>query len=97
MVKSQKLYSPQTFCEQMTGYCYGFIKDDTVAEIEAVLRKHGLESEHWSYPLEEIDRIVENGINVVLVDVSGFDEQSVWRTKYRWFEVPEDFEDKEDK
>ena len=82
MVRSQNLYSPQNYCEKMTGFCYGFHQDDTVAEIEAVLRKHGLESEHWSYPLDEIEHIVENDINVVLVDVSGFDKQGVWRTRY---------------
>ena len=96
MVKSQIIYSPQNYCEKMTGFCYSFNKDDTVAEIEAVLKKHGLGCKHWSYPLEEISYIVENNINVVLVDVSGFDKQGVWRTKYRWFEVPEDFEEEDD-
>lgn len=96
MVKSQNLYTPQNYCEKMTGFCYGFRQDDTVAEIEAVLRKHGLESDHWSYPLDEIEHIVENDINVVLVDVSGFDKQGVWRTRYRWFEVSEDFKEDAD-
>ena len=95
-VKSEKLYTPQTYCEKMTGRCYGFKEDDTVGEIEEVLRRHGLESENWSYPLSEIDHIVENGLNVVLVDVSGFSEEGKWRQEYRWFEVPEDFEDESD-
>lgn len=92
-VKSEKLYAPQTYCEKMTGRCYGFNQDDTVGEIEEVLKRHGLESENWCYPLSEIDHIVENGLNVVLVDVSGFDKQGKWRQEYRWFEVPEDFEE----
>ncbi len=96
MVKSEKLYTPQTYCEKLTGNCYCFNQDDTVKEIECVLRHNGLESEHWSYPLSEIDHIVENGLNVVLVDVSGFDKHGRWKKEYRWFEVPEDFEEGKD-
>ena len=80
----------------MIGRCYGFKQDDTVGEIEEVLKRHGLESENWSYPLSEIDHIVENGLNVVLVDVSGFDKQGKWRQEYRWFEVPEYFEEEDE-
>lgn len=96
MVKSEKLYTPQTYCEKLTGYCYCFKQDNTVAEIEAVLKKHGLQDVHWNYALTEIDHIVENELNVVLVDVSGFDKQGVWHHEYRWFEVPEDFEEEGD-
>ena len=95
-VKSEKIYTPQSYCEKMTGCCYGFNQDDTVGEIEEVLKRHGLESENWSYPLSEIDHIVENGLNVVLVDVSGFDKHGKWRQEYRWFEVPEDFEEEDE-
>ena len=95
-VKSEKIYTPQTYCEKMTGRCYGFKQDDTVGEIEEVLKRHGLESENWSYPLSEIDHIVENGLNVVLVDVSGFSKEGKWRQEYRWFEVPEDFEEEDE-
>ena len=95
-VKSEKIYTPQTYCEKMTGRCYGFKQDDTVGEIEEVLKRHGLESENWSYPLSEIDHIVENGLNVVLVDVSGFDKQGKWRQEYRWFEVFDDFEEEDE-
>ena len=95
-VKSEKIYTPQSYFEKMTGRCYGFNQDDTVGEIEEVLKRHGLESENWSYPLSEIDHIVENGLNVVLVDVSGFDKQGKWRQEYRWFEVPEYFEEEDE-
>jgi hypothetical protein len=47
----------------------------------------------FDYPLSEIDHIVENKINVVLVDVSGFDKNGIWQHEYRWFEVPEIFEE----
>ena len=95
-VKSEKLYTPQTYCEKLTGCCYGFDHEDTVFEMETVLKRHGLESEHRSYPLSEIDHIVENNLCVVLVDVSGFSKEGKWKQEYRWFEVPEDFEDESD-
>ena len=95
-VKSEKLYSPQTYCEKMTGCCYGFDHEDTVNEMGTVLKRHGLESEIWSYLLSEIDRIVENGLNVVLLDVSGFSKEGKWRQEYRWFELPEDFEEEDE-
>ena len=95
-VKSKKIYTPQSYCEKMTGCCYGFDHENTVFEMETVLKRHGLESDCWSYPLSEIDHIVENELHVVLVDVSGFDKQGKWRQEHRWFEVPEDFEDESD-
>ena len=95
-VMSEKLYTPQTYCEKMIGCCYGFDHEDAVHEIETVLKRHGLESDHWSYPLDEIEHIVENDINVVLVDVSGFDKHGKWKMEYRWFEVSEDFKEEDD-
>lgn len=96
MVKSEKIYTPQTYCEKMTGYCYGFRQEDAVGEIEEILGKHGLEAEHWSYQLSEIEHIVENELDVVLVDVSGFDKQAIWRQEYRWFRVFDDFKEGEE-
>jgi hypothetical protein len=52
---------------------------------ENVLNVAGLEL--WNYPLNEIDHIVENKIDVVLVDCSHF-EDDYWITELRWFEVP---------
>ena len=33
-VKSEKLYTPQTYCEKLTGCCYGFDHEDTVFEMK---------------------------------------------------------------
>ena len=96
MVKSKKIYSPQSFVGAITGKYYIHKHDDTVKEIHDLLRLNGYETSSnplWDYPLDEIDHIVENGIPVVLVDVSGFNEDEEWIQEYRWFEVPEDFED----
>ena len=96
MVKSKKVFSPQEFVELMTGKTVCFSKDDTVAEIEAVLNSSIVE-ELWNYPLDEIAHIVEDDLNVVLVDVSGHNKDGEWVNEWRWFEVTEDFsEDTED-
>ena len=64
MVKSEKLYTPQTYCEKLTGYCYCFKQDNTVAEIEAVLKKHGLQDMHWNYALKDDVYGVYSGVNL---------------------------------
>jgi hypothetical protein len=43
----------------------------------------------WDYPLDEIDHIVENELNVVLVDTSYVDDDTCELVnEYRWFEIP---------
>lgn len=95
MVKSDKLYTPQEYVEAITGNCYAFPQDDTIAEIEAALESNGCGG-YWSYPLSEIGHIAEMDIDVVLVDVSGFDEEGEWRNAVRWFEVPDDFAERKE-
>ena len=90
MVKSNKIYTPQSYVYAVTGLCFCFSQDDTVAEIQDKLDRYCFDT-LWNYPLTEIDHIVENKLNVVLVDVSGFAGGNEWVTEYRWFEVPEDF------
>lgn len=86
MVKSNELFNPQSYLELVTGFCYfQRITEDVFAFIENVLNVAGLEL--WNYPLNEIDHIVENKIDVVLVDCSHFDD-GCYATELRWFEVP---------
>lgn len=96
MVKSKQIYSPQNFVGEVTGRYYIHKHDDTVKEIHDLLKLNEIETDEeplWDYPLDEIEHIVENGINVVLVDVSGFNEKDEWIAEFRWFEVPEWFEE----
>ena len=93
MVATNKLYSPQKFVEVLTGKYYIFDGDDDIEEIHKLLRKNGIESYEnplWDYPLNEIDHIVENDINVVLVDVMVTNEDDEFEHKLRWFEIPAD-------
>lgn len=91
-VKSSTIYSPQAFVEAVTGHCFCFKHEDTVREIEEVLKRFCSQT-LWNYPLTEIDHIVENDLKVVLVDVSGFYGDMEMVQKFRWFEVPDDFEE----
>lgn len=88
MVKSNSLFNPQSYLEIVTGYCY-FQKstENSIEFIDNVLQLNGLEL--WNYPLNEIDHIVENEIDVVLVDCSYF-KNNCYINEYRWFEVPSD-------
>ena len=90
MVISKTIYTPQQFCEAMTGECYSVSSEDTCEQIYRILRREGVvgrETSLRSYALDEIERIAQEGTNVVLVDVSGFYQTDDWETVYRWFEV----------
>jgi hypothetical protein len=92
MVKSEKIYSPVNYLELMTGVCYFIDGENDVEFIEKILEEEC--DSAWSYPLSEIDHIVENDLNVVLVDCMVVNEgTNNFEHVYRWFEVPEDFRD----
>ena len=92
MVKSEKIYSPQSYIGAVTGKHYSFTRHEwPVDSILEVLTLEGYDN-LWDYPLTEIDHIVENGHDVVLVNCS-FYEENEHIEEYRWFEVPEDFKE----
>jgi hypothetical protein len=91
MVKSEQIYSPQNYLMEVTDNCYIINGDDDVGLIERILYENGFDL--WSYPLSEVDHIVENNIDVVLVDCMVYNEETKeYDHEYRWFEVPEGFE-----
>lgn len=95
MVKSEKLYTPQTYLELVTGEYFLIHGDNDIEEVENILCKFGFDCLN-NYPLSEIDHIVENDLNVVLVDCMVYnDKTKEYEHVYRWFEVDEDFEEKE--
>lgn len=96
MVKSEQIYSPQSYLEAVTGECYIVRGDDDIESIDKILRRK-LNRSLWNYPLSEIDHIVENEIDVVLVDCMVYNEdKKEFEHVYRWFEVSEDFKEEED-
>lgn len=94
MVKSKKIYSPQSYLMAVLDKCFIIRGDNDIEEIEAILKDY--ERGFWNYPLSEIDHIVENDLNVVLVDCMVYDEtEKEFKHEYRWFEVPEWFKEEE--
>ena len=95
MVKSEQIYSPQSYLEGITGLCYFISGDNDIDFIQKVFDEEGYEL--WNYQLSEIDHIVENNLDVVLVDCMVYNEQKEeFQHEYRWFEVTEDFEEEYD-
>lgn len=94
MVVTNKLYSPQEFVEVLTGkyYTWTWDNDNDIEVIHDLLYHNGIESDEsplWDYPLNEIAHIVENNINVVLVDVAVWNEETRhFEHEVRWFEIP---------
>lgn len=96
MVKSEHIYSPQNYLMAVTGKCYFIHGEDDVELIQEILVENGYSETLWDYPLSEINHIVENNLNVVLVDCMVVNpETDQFEHQYRWFEVPEDFEEEE--
>ena len=94
MVKSEKIYSPQSYLEAATGKCYMISGENDIELIQEILVENGYSDELWDYPLSEIDHIVANDLNVVLVDCMVVNpETNQFEHQYRWFEIPEDFEE----
>ena len=93
MVVTNKLYSPQEFVEVLTGKYYIIDGDNDIDEIHELLCQNGVESEEnplWDYPLNEIDHIALNDINVVLVDVMIINDDDEFEHELRWFEIHEE-------
>lgn len=92
MVKSERIYSPQQYLEAVTSNCYLIRGENDIKLIQDVIGIERLTL--WDYPMSEIDHIVENNLNVVLVDCMVVNEETdQFEHQYRWFEVPEDFEE----
>lgn len=96
MVLTNRVYTTQSFLEAITDKCYiiGSYIDNDIDFIHEILTVEGFEDDTdntlWDYPLNEIDEIVHNELNVVLVEVGYFDENDNLIKEYRWFEVPEE-------
>ena len=95
MVKSEQIYSPQSYLAGITGRCYFINGDNDIDFIQGIFDEWGYEL--WNYPLSEIGHIVENNLDVVLVDCMVYHEkEKEFEHVYRWFEVTPDFEQEYD-
>lgn len=89
MVKSNKIYTTQSFCEEFLGFCPIVNGDED--ELRNILDRDARFDDLWNYSLDEIYHIVEHDLNVVLVDASYVDDETFELVnEYRWFEIPEE-------
>ncbi len=94
MVMTNKVYSPQQYLRILTDNCYIIKGDNDVETVEVILEELGYCL--WSYPLCEIEHIIENELDVVLVDCMIYNKQKrEFVHEYRWFEV-DDWPEEED-
>lgn len=92
MVKSNKIYTPSKYLMGVTGNYYPMRSKNDIKYITHILNQYGY-TELWDFPLNEIDHIVENNLDVILVDCNVYNETTKeFEPEYRWFEVPEDFD-----
>lgn len=89
-ILSEKVFTGKEYLELLTGNYY--IKGDTQNEIEHILACIDYEV-LWSFPLDEIDEVIENGLKVVLVQCSK--EENYTEYEYRWFELPNNISKKQ--
>lgn len=76
-VKSNIIYSPQNYLEALTGKCYIIHgREPVLKQVCRILKENNLPAK--SYP-------------IVLVDCSEFTEDMRLVPQYRWFRVPDNF------
>jgi hypothetical protein len=85
VVKSEHIFSPLQYINLVTGKRYKDLVID-LKTVELVLSQNGLDN-LWSYPLNEIDEVMEQCSAVVLVKLYSFETGD---DEYRWFEIPEE-------
>lgn len=85
MVKSEKVFSTQSYCDSFLGFCP--ITNSARDELRHILDDAG-HTELWDYPLSEIEDVSGPDHQVVLVDVSYVGDSDLVQ-EFRWFEVPE--------
>ena len=86
MVKSNFIFSVQSFCDSYLGFCP--VVNGNKGDLRDLLDNNGYDN-LWDYPLSEINIIVENKLDVVLVDCSYIDDSGNLTPNYRWVEIPE--------
>ena len=93
-VKSDIVYSPQTFLEDLLGKCYFFRLEKTVREhVDKLIKANG--KEPISFSLSDTEKAIKSGKPIVLVDCCDYSSDRRYIPDYRWYAVPVDFNEKE--
>ena len=94
IVMYNKILTPEAYLAMMTGKIFYTNVDNQLEFIEKTLDREFGEGSYWSYPLEEIDKIVITKKKVVLVEIVNIiikDNKAEQEKLYRWFEVPDEW------
>lgn len=93
MIVSNKIYSAQKYLEIVLDKTYIISGDNDIEFVERMLEVH--EKCLWNYPLNEINHVLENDLDVILVDYMVYNNEThEYEHVYRWSEV-DGFEDLE--
>ena len=102
-VKSNIIYSPQNYLEALTGKCYIIHgREPVLKQVCRILKENNLPAK--SYPLKDTVRAVRFKLqetekalsrkgNYVLVSCCDVSKDLVPYEEYRWFRVPDNFEE----
>lgn len=89
-VKSNTVYSPQAFLEDLFGEAYYFNHKTTYREqVDEIMREHG--QNPVTYYLTDTEKAVKSGKPIVLVNCCDFSSDGDYICDYLWYEVPENF------
>ena len=89
-VKSDIVYSPQAFLEDLLGKCYFFRPEKTVREqVDKLIKANG--KEPISFSLSDTEKAIKCGKSIVLVDCCDYSYDRRYIPDYRWYAVPENF------
>lgn len=89
-----KMLTPQTYLEMMTGNYYLLRAANQLEQVENILDEQFGEGACWSYALDDIGEVMENDGKVVLVECVNIvmkGDKAEQDPIYRWFEVPDDW------
>ena len=94
VIMYDKVLTPQTYLEMMTGKYYCLNADNQLEQVENILDSQFGEGAYWSFALDNIGEVMENDHKVVLVECVNIvmeDDKAKQEHIYRWFEVPDDW------
>lgn len=89
-----RMLTPQQYLEIMTGKYFCLDADNQLETVENILDDEFGEGVYWSFVLDSIDEITENGHKVVLVEIVNIiirNDKAEQKKLYRWFEVPDNW------
>ena len=93
-VKSDIVYSPQAFLEDLLGECYIFGHKKTIREqVDELIKANG--KEPVSFSLSDTEKAIKCGKPIVLVVCCDYSSDGRYIPDYRWYAVPVDFNEKE--